>query len=150
VILLSGTDIPGVPGFQNVPGGMSPASAPIELIDVVFALSNIKLVKEIVQDNLRQLGELNVVGKGQTEGLKAMILQKQQQALRDLDGVERVLTGIVDTSLKPERSSVQQDVSLGPEHSKALIYALTFAISHLMKFMPQQGMSQGELPGTII
>jgi hypothetical protein len=76
-----------------MPPGGSPASAPIELIDVVFALSNVRLVKEIVQDNLRQLDQLNAVGKGQTEGLKSMILQKQQQALKDLNGVEKVLIG---------------------------------------------------------
>jgi hypothetical protein len=150
VILLSGTDIPGVPGFQTIPGGASPASAPIELIDIVFALSNIRLVKEIVQDNLRQLDQLSVVGKGQTEGLKAMIVQKQQQALKDLDGVERVLDGIVEASLKPEMTGARQDVSLGPEHSKALIYALTFAISHLMKFMPQPGAGGLDIPGSII
>ncbi|OPY29861.1 MAG: hypothetical protein A4E28_00643 [Methanocella sp. PtaU1.Bin125] len=147
---MSGTDIPGAPGFQNIPGGASPASAPIELIDVVFALSNIRLVREIVQDNLRQLDELNVMGKGQTEGLKAMIVQKQQQALRDLDGVEGVLNGIVEASLKPERTGAQQDISLGPEHSKALIYAITFAISHLMKFMPQPGTAGPEIPGSIV
>jgi hypothetical protein len=150
VILLSGTDIPGMPGFQNMPGSASPTSAPIELIDVVFALSNVKLVKEIVQDNLRQLDQLNVMGKGQTEGLKSMILQKQQQALKDLNGVENVLNGIVELSLNPEKTAARQDVSLGPEHSKALIYAISFAISHLMKFMPQPGIGGGEIPGSII
>ncbi len=134
----------------NIPAGGSPASAPIELIDIVFALSNIKLVKEIVQDNLRQLNDLNVAGKGQTEGLKSMIVQKQQQALKDLNGVEKVLNGIVETSLNPEKTSVRQDISLGPEDSKALIYALTFAISHLIKFIPQPGAGSGEIPGTII
>jgi hypothetical protein len=135
-------------GPENPPGS-SPASAPIELIDIVFALSNVKLVKEIVQDNLRQLEELKAIGKGQTEGLKAMIVQKQTQALSDLNGVEKVLNGIVEQSLNPQKAQIQRDVSLGPEHSKALIYALTFAISHLMKFMPQQG-AGGQMPGTII
>ncbi|MGA9141780.1 MAG: hypothetical protein WBZ29_16260 [Methanocella sp.] len=136
-------------GPEMPPGG-TPASAPIELIDVVFALSNIRLVKEIVQDNLVQLDRLNAVGKGQTEGLKSMIVQKQQQALKDLNGVENALNGIVETSMNPEKAGVQQDVSLGPEHSRALIYALTFAITHLMKFMPQPGAGGGEIPGTII
>jgi hypothetical protein len=133
----------------EIPQGGSPSSAPIELIDVVFALSNIRLVKEIVKDNLVQLDRLNAVGKGQTEGLKSMIVQKQQQALKDLSGVENALNGIVEASMNPERAGARQDVSLGPEHSRALIYALTFAISHLMKFMPQPG-TGGEIPGTII
>ncbi len=148
-MLSGGIDVPGIPGFPGMPGGSTPASAPIELIDVVFALSNIRLVKEIVQDNLRQLGELNAVGKGQTEGIKAMIVQKQEQALKDLNGVENILSGIVEQTLHPVANGNQQDVTLGPEHSKALVYAITFAISHLMKFMPRSG-AEGGIPGTII
>lgn len=135
----------------DMPTGGAPASAPIELIDVVFALSNIRLVKEIVQDNLRQLSELDRVGKGQTEGLKAMIVQKQEQALRDLANVETTLNRIVEDSIAKTTQSAmtpQRDVSLGPEQSRALIGALSFAISHLMKFMPQP--AGGEMPGTIV
>jgi hypothetical protein len=132
----------------DIPAGVSPASAPIELIDVVFALSNIRLVKEIVQDNLRQLSELDRVGKGQTEGLKMMIVQKQEQALKDLDNVERTLNRIVEDSIAQSGHYPRGDVSLGPEQSKALISALSFAISHLMKFMPQPGSS--EMPGTMV
>lgn len=134
----------------DIPMGGSPASAPIELIDVVFALSNIRLVKEIVQDNLRQLSELDKMGKGQTEGLKMMIVQKQEQAFKDLDGVEKTLDRIVEESIAQAGGAAQRDVSLGPEQSRALITALSFAIAHLMKFMPQQGPSPGEMPGTII
>lgn len=135
----------------DIPAGGAPASAPIELIDVVFALSNIRLVKEIVQDNLRQLSELDRVGKGQTEGLKAMIVQKQEQALKDLVNVETTLNHIVEDSLSQAGQPTmapQRDVSLGPEQSRALIGALSFAISHLMKFMPQPGV--GDIPGKIV
>jgi hypothetical protein len=133
----------------DIPAGYSPASAPIELIDVVFALSNIRLVKEIVQDNLRQLSELNRVGKGQTEGLKMMIVQKQEQAYKDLDNVEKTLNRIVEESIAQVGHASQQDVSLGPEQSRALIGALSFAIGHLMKFMPLPG-AGSEIPGTIV
>jgi hypothetical protein len=133
----------------DIPSGFSPASAPIELIDVVFALSNIRLVKEIVQDNLKQLSDLDKVGKGQTEGIKMMIVQKQEQAYRDLDNVEKTLSRIVDDSMAQAGQAGQRDVSLGPEQSRALIGALSFAIGHLMKFMPQPG-AGAEMPGTIV
>jgi hypothetical protein len=133
----------------DIPSGFSPASAPIELIDVVFALSNIRLVKEIVQDNLKQLSDLDRVGKGQTEGIKMMIVQKQQQAYRDLDNVEKTLNRIVEDSMAQAGHAGQSDVSLGPEQSRALIGALSFAIGHLMKFMPQPG-AGAEMPGTIV
>jgi hypothetical protein len=132
----------------DIPAGFSPASAPIELIDIVFALSNIRLVKEIVQDNLRQLSQLDRVGKGQTEGLKAMIVQKQEQAYKDLDNVEKTLSRIVEENITQVGHASQQDISLGPEQSRALIGALSFAIGHLMKFMPQPGPGS-EIPGTI-
>ena len=132
----------------DIPAGFSPASAPIELIDVVFALSNIRLVKEIVQDNLKQLNDLDRSGKGQTEGLKMMIFQKQEQAYKDLDNVEKTLNRIVEDSIAQAGHAGQKDVSLGPEQSKALIGALSFAIGHLMKFMPQPG--GNEMPGTIV
>jgi hypothetical protein len=133
----------------DIPAGFSPASAPIELIDVVFALSNIRLVKEIVQDNLRQLSQLDRVSKGQTEGLKMMIVQKQEQAYKDLDNVEKTLNSIVEESVAQAGQTSQRDVSLGPEQSRALIGALSFAIGHLMKFLPQPG-AGNELPGTIV
>jgi hypothetical protein len=133
----------------DIPAGFSPASAPIELIDVVFALSNIRLVKEIVQDNLRQLSELDRSAKGQTEGLKMMIVQKQEQAYKDLDKVENTLNHIVEESIAQAGQASQRDVSLGPEQSRALIGALSFAIGHLMKFMPQPN-AGGEMPGTIV
>ena len=133
----------------DIPSGFSPASAPIELIDVVFALSNIRLVKEIVQDNLKQLSDLDKVGKGQTEGIKMMIVQKQEQAYRDLDNVEKTLNRIVEDSMAQAGQAGQRDVSLNPEQSRALIGALSFAIGHLMKFMPQPG-AGAEMPGTIV
>lgn len=133
----------------DIPSGFSPASAPIELIDVVFALSNIRLVKEIVQDNLKQLADLDKMGKGQTEGIKMMIVQKQEQAYRDLDNVEKTLNRIVEESMAQAGQAGQRDVSLNPEQSRALIGALSFAIGHLMKFMPQPG-AGAELPGTIV
>ena len=141
--LVSGPDIP-----SESPFGGAPSSAPIEVIDIVFALSNLKLVREIVQDNLKQAEALAYMGKGQTEGLRSMIIQKQKQVLNDLDGVEKVLSGIVEDTLLPHRRVSNRNVSLSPEHSQALIYALGFAIGHLMKFMPSQG--GAEVPGTAI
>lgn len=132
----------------DIPAGVAPSSAQIELIDVIFALSNIRLVKEIVEDNLRQLSKLDRAGKGQTEGLKAMIAQKQEQALKDLINVEATLNRIVEDSITHAGTAYRQDVSLGPEQSRALIGALSFAISHLMKFMPHP--AGGEMPGTIV
>ncbi len=133
----------------DVSPGIGSASAPIEMIDLVFALSNIRLVKEIVQDNLRQLSELDRSGKGQTEGLKAMIVQKQEQAYNNLDNVEKTLSLIVEDSISVQSGQFHgKDVSLDPEQSRALVGALSFAISHLMKFMPQPGGS--EVPGTIV
>jgi hypothetical protein len=112
----------------DIPSGFSPASAPIELIDVVFALSNIRLVKEIVQDNLKQLSDLDKVSKRQTEGIKMMIVQKQEQAYRDLDNVEKTPNRIVEDSLAQAGQARQRDVSLGPEQSRALIGALSLTI----------------------
>ena len=133
----------------DIPSGISPASAPIELIDVVFALSNIRLVKEIVQDNLKQLSQLDRVGKGQTEGLKMMIVQKQEQAYKDLDNVEKTLNRIVEESIAQVGQAGAARRQSRPRTSpRALIGALSFAIGHLMKFMPQPG--AGEMPGTIV
>lgn len=141
--VVSGPYIP-----SDSPYNSAPASAPIEMIDIVFALSNIKLVREIVQDNLKQVEDLAKVGKGQTEGLRSMIMEKQKNALKDIGGVEKVLNEIVEGAIAPQRNAPNRNVSLSPEHSQALIYGLSFAIGHLMKFMPVQG--GGEMPGTIV
>lgn len=123
--------------------------APVELIDIIFALSNIGLVREIVQDNLNQLEALGAVGKGQTEGLRAMITQKQKQVFSDLTDIEKTLQGIVDQSAMPvAQRQPGRNFNLNPQQSKALIYAISFSISHLMKFIPGAGSPQ--VPGVII
>jgi hypothetical protein len=136
----------------DFPLAAMPASAPIEMIDLIFALSNVRLVKEIVKENLKQMEDLTSASKGQTEGLRNMILQKQHQALDDLTGVETVLGDIAKESKTEPGERPQRNISLGPDHSKALIYALSFAIGHLARFIPGQPgiMGGGEIQGSII
>ena len=72
----------------------------IEIIDIVFAFSNVKLVRELVEDNLKQLENADV-SKGQTEGLKDMIVQKQRSMLKDLGSVGALLESIINTHMGP-------------------------------------------------
>lgn len=111
--------------------------AVIELIDVVFVFSNVKLVRELVQDHIRQLEELARVSKGQTEGLREKILEKQRALHADLSEVEALLEGIIDVSATPEaRASRMHSIRLNGGQSKAMLGAIVFAINHMAKFVP--------------
>lgn len=125
-------------------------TAPVELIDIIFALSNISLVRGIVQENLTQIEELGKVSKGQTEGLRTMMLEKQKQVFTDLVEIEHILKGILNENVpsathRPSR----RNFNLNTQQSKALVYALSFAVNHLIKFIP--GSAGGsQVPGVII
>lgn len=152
VIYMSGADVPyggGTFGGGGMAGGGS-TTAPVELIDIVFALSNISLVREIVQENITQLEELRRVGKGQTEGLHAMIMDKQKQVFADLTDIEQTFKVIIDQSAIPvPQRQIRRNFNLSAHQSKALIYALSFSVSHLLKFIP--GAAGGsQVPGVII
>lgn len=131
---------------MSAPGSNS--SAPIEMIDIIFAISNVKLVREIVTDNLRRLEDVGSISKGQTEGLRHMIIDRQNKVHSDLADVEAVLTDIMKRSVEAEPGVISRNEALNPAQSSALIYALSFAVSHLMKFIPSpHGINE---PGTII
>ena len=159
MIIVSGSDVPfeGGGAFRGSgPAGGGGAdnrnrtTAPVELIDIIFALSNISLVREIVQDNLVQIEALGKVSKGQTEGLRSIILEKQKQVFTDLMDIEQILKGILnENAVSAQRHQSHRNFNLNTQQSKALIYALSFAINHLMKFIP--GAAGGsQVPGVII
>lgn len=152
---MSGADVPfggggfGAGGAGGAAGG-NRTTAPVELIDIVFALSNISLVREIVQQNLIQLQDLGQVSKGQTEGLRAMIMDKQKQVFADLSEIEHLLRGIIDEgAVAMSRNPARRNFNLSAQQSKALIYAISFSISHLVKFIPGAG-GGSNVPGVII
>jgi hypothetical protein len=121
----------------------------IELIDVIFAFSNVKLVKGLVMDHIRQIEAMDALGKGQTEGLKQMILAKQKTFHANLSAVERTLEGIIDANAAPQARTVGiQDIDLNTEQVQAMVNALLFAMGHMARFVPE--MSASGLPGTII
>ncbi len=71
---------------------------------------------------------------------------------REIEKIKKkilTLGAAVEESVAQVGQASQRDVSLGPEQSRALIGALSFAIGHLMKFMPQPG-AGSEIPGTIV
>jgi hypothetical protein len=122
----------------------------IELIDIVFAFSNIRLVRELVEDNLKQL-EMADVSKGQTEGLKAMIVEKQRSLLKDLGDVENTLESIIDAHTTPGIDVREmRRVQLNPDQSKAFVSAIVFSISHMAKFIPAATGGGTGLPESMI
>jgi len=126
-------------GEGIVPGGRNK----VEIIDVIFAFSNVKLVREIVQDNIKQLNEMNEVGKGQTEGLKNAIMQKQMGLYTSLSDVEKILEGIIDNITPQARIVGSRDIQLDPGQSQALAGAILFAINHMIKFIPGADLGNG-------
>ncbi len=108
----------------------------IELIDIIFAYSNVKLVRELVEDQIRQLEETGP-GKGQAEGLKNMIMTKQKALHASLAEVEKMLEGIIDaSSAMGMPGASMRNVRLNPEQTKAMVGAIVFAINHMAKFVP--------------
>lgn len=121
----------------------------IELIDVIFAFSNIKLVRELVQDNIRQLNEADI-SKGQTEGLKAIIIQKQRSLYDSLTEVEKMLESIIDANVSPQNGPAGvRNIKLNPAQSQAFVGAIVFAINHMAKFVPGPGLGGSGLPESI-
>jgi hypothetical protein len=122
----------------------------IELIDIVFAFSNIRLVRELVEDNLKQL-ETADVSKGQTEGLKTMIVEKQRSLLKDLGDVENTLESIINAHTTPGVDiRGMRNVQLNPDQSKAFVSAIVFSINHMAKFIPAATGGGGGLPESMI
>ena len=124
----------------------------IELIDIFFALSNVKLVREIVQDNIRQLEAMNEISKGQNEGLKNMIMQKQRMLHGSLSDVEKMLQSIIEVNTAPSaKMAGSKNLQLNTDQSQALVGAIVFAINHMSKFVPGADMANsGGLPQSMI
>lgn len=121
----------------------------IELIDVVFVFSNVKLVRELVQDHIRQLEGLGDVSKGQTEGMREMIIGKQKSLYMSLSEVEKLLENIIDVSITPQaRTAGMRNIQMNAEQSQAMAGAIVFAINHMAKFVPDTNIGGG-LPGSI-
>lgn len=132
--------------MQDIEAGIQGGHNGIEIIDVVFAFSNVRLVRELVEDNLKQL-EAADVSKGQTEGLKEMIVQKQRSMLKDLGSVESMLESIINTHMGPGINIREMgNVKLNPEQSKAFVSAIVFSINHMAKFIPA-ATAGGGVPG---
>ena len=134
-------------GSEMGPGGHNG----IELIDVIFAFSNVKLVRELVQDNIRQLEGMNDISKGQNEGLKEMIMQKQRMLHESLSEVEKTLESIIDVNIAPQaKLTGMKNLRLNTDQSQALVGAIVFAINHISKFVPGADMGSSSLPQSII
>ena len=138
--------------MQDIAAGMQGGHNGIEIIDIVFAFSNVKLVRELVEDNLKQI-EAADVSKGQTEGLKEMIVQKQRSMLKDLGSVESTLESIINTHTAPEINVREMGkVKLNPEQTRAFVSAIVFSINHMAKFIPAAAIGGGNtgLPESMI
>lgn len=130
--------------MQDISEGIFPGGRnKVEIIDVVFAFSNVKLVREIVQDNIQQLNEMDGMGKGQTEGLKNAIMQKQKALYSSLSDVEKILEGIIENITPQARGAGLRDIQLDPGQSQTLAGAILFAINHMIKFIPGADMGNG-------
>ncbi len=137
--------------MQDVYAAIQGGHPGIELIDIIFALSNVKLVRGLVQDQVRQLEEISGVSKGQNEGMRGMIVAKQKSLLSNLLEVEKMLEGIVSANNTiGARTAGMSDVQLNAEQSRAMVSAIVFAINHMAKFVPGSGMSGSGLPESII
>ena len=129
--------------MQDIAASIQGGHNGIEIIDVVFAFSNVKLVRELVEDNLKQL-EAADVSKGQTEGLKEMIIQKQRSMLKDLGSVESTLQSIINAHTAPGINVREMGkVQLNPDQTKAFVSAIVFSINHMAKFIPSAAVGGG-------
>ncbi len=136
--------------MQDVGAAIQGGHDGVELIDVVFVFSNVKLVRELVQDHIRQLEEMGDVSKGQTEGMREMIMAKQKSLHASLSEVEELLERITDVSVTPQaRAAGLSNIQLNSEQSRAMIGAIVFAINHMAKFVPGGGIGGG-LPESIL
>ena len=137
--------------MQDIGAGMPQGGRRgIELIDILFAFSNIRLVREIIEDNIKQLQTADI-SKGQTEGLKNMILQKQETLLKDLGNVENLLGTIINNYMSPGVNVRSMgEVNLNPNESRAFVSAVLFSINHMAKFVPTAGGGGTGLPESMI
>jgi hypothetical protein len=132
--------------MQDVDAAIQGGHPGIELIDIVFAFSNVKLVRELVQDQIRQLEEMGV-NKGQVEGLRGMILAKQKSLYANLTEVEKLLEDLIDVNASNgARMAGMRNIQLNAEQSQAMVSAIAFAISHMSKFIPGSDMRSSGLP----
>jgi hypothetical protein len=123
----------------------------IELIDIIFVFSNVKLVRELVGDQIRQLEEMDGTSKGQAEGLKGMIMSKQKELHANLLEVEKMLGDAIDVNVASgPRTAGMHNIEMNARQSQAMISAIVFAISHMAKFIPGSGIMGGGLPESII
>ncbi|HTY89759.1 MAG TPA: hypothetical protein VMC84_01140 [Methanocella sp.] len=130
--------------MQDVSTAIQGGHDGVELIDIVFVYSNVRLVRELVQDHIRQLEEMADVSKGQTEGLRGMILEKQKTMYESLSEVEKLLESIIDASITPQaRTAGMRNIQLNAGQSQAMVGAIVFAINHMAKFVPQNNFSGG-------
>ena len=93
------------------------------------------------------------MSKGQTEGLKDMIVQKQRSMLKDLGSVETMLESIINTHMGPDLNVRDMgNVMLNTEQSKAFVSAIVFSINHMAKFIPSAAAGGGGsgLPSAMI
>ncbi len=137
--------------MQDIDAAIQGGQPGIELIDVVFAYSNVKLVRELVQDQIKQMDEMDRFSKGQAEGLKGMIMSKQKMLLANLSEVEKMLEDLLDVNANVgARRAGMRNIQLSSEQSRAMIGAIVFAINHMAKFVPGSNMGSGGLPESMI
>lgn len=123
--------------MQDIDAAVQGGHPGIELIDVIFAYSNVKLVRELVEDQIQQLDEMSGMSKGQSEGIRGMIMSKQKALLVNLNDVEKMLEDIIDTNTaRGVQRTGMRNVQLNPEQTQAMVGAIVFAINHMAKFVP--------------
>jgi hypothetical protein len=105
----------------------------------------VKLVRELVEDQIRQLDDLSGSTKGQSEGIRGMIMSKQKTLLANLSDVEKMLEGVIDagTAMSTQTPGTR-NVQLNQEQTQAMVGAIVFAINHMAKFVPGSGMGLPE------
>jgi uncharacterized membrane protein YdfJ with MMPL/SSD domain len=137
--------------MQDVDAAIQGGHPGIELIDVIFAYSNVKLVRELVQDQIKQLEEMDGVSKGQAEGLKGMIMAKQKALHANLSEVEKLLEDLIDVnSTREARMAGMRNIQMNAEQSQALVSAVVFAINHMAKFIPGSNTGGSGLPESMV
>jgi hypothetical protein len=144
--------------MQDVDAAIQGGHPGIELIDIVFAFSNVKLVRELVEDQIRQIDEMGGASKGgggaskgQSEGLKDMIMAKQKTLRANLLEVEKMLEDVIDVNTTVgARMAGMRNIQMNSEQSQAMISAIVFAINHMAKFIPGSNMGGSGLPESMI
>jgi hypothetical protein len=137
--------------MQDVDAAIQGGHPGIELIDIVFAFSNVKLVRELVEDQIRQIEEMDGASKGQAEGLRNMIMSKQKTLHANLIEVEKMLEDAIDVNTAMgARMAGMRNIQMNSEQSQAMISAIVFAINHMAKFVPGSSPRGSGLPESMI